>query len=273
MAAVPEQGARTGAQAVARALGILAAFEGADDLGISEIAERTGLSLSTAHRLTRALCEAGLVAQDPRTERYHLGPALVVLGRQAEERLGYARVLPLLEELSDRTGETVNLGMRAGAEVLVVLDVASRQPLRFDQGPGSRVPVHTSAMGKCLLAWSADVDAAVASLPELRPVTERTITDRDQLRRELDRVRERGWALNDEERNPGVRAVAGPVLGTDGVAIAAIAVQGPAIRMLDTRLPELAEEIAVTARQVAPLLVASARDLATAAGRRRAASR
>ena len=245
---------RSGAQSVERALGVLRAIEQADDgLGVSEIAQRRGLTVSTAHRLTRVLYDAGLVSQDPRTERYQLGPALVTLGRRAEERLGYRLALPALEKLADTTGESINLGIRAGADVLVVLNVTSGQPLRFDQAPGSRVPLHTSAMGKCLLAFSDDVDAAVNSLPELESLTATTITDRDTLRQQLRQVRERGWAINDEERTPGVRAVAAPVLDA-GLAVAAIAVQGPTIRLPDARLDELAHDIASTAAQIAPLL-------------------
>jgi DNA-binding IclR family transcriptional regulator len=256
--APPESEQRSGAQSVERALGVLRAIEQADDgLGVSEIAQRRGLTVSTAHRLTRVLCDAGLVSQDPRTERYQLGPALVTLGRRAEERLGYRLALPALEQLADTTGESINLGIRAGADVLVVLDVTSRQPLRFDQAPGSRVPVHTSAMGKCLLAFSGNIDAAVNGLPDLQPMTPSTITDRRALRQQLEEVRQRGWAINDEERTPGVRAVAAPVLD-DQRAVAAIAVQGPTIRIPDDRLDELAQEIASIAAQIAPLLAGQA---------------
>ncbi len=245
---------RSGAQSVERALAVLRAIDQAEDgLGVSEIAQRRGLTVSTAHRLTRVLCDAGLVSQDPRTDRYQLGPALVVLGRRAEDRLGYRLALPELEKLADATGESVNLGIRAGSDVLVVLDVTSRQPLRFDQAAGSLVPLYTSAMGKCLLAFGTNLGAAVESLPELRPVTPSTITDRDTLRRELEQVRNRGWAVNDEERTPGVRAVAAPVV-VEQLAVAAIAVQGPTIRVPDSRLDDLGGAIAATAARVAPLL-------------------
>src|SRR5262245_16444619 len=136
--------ARSGTQSVDRALAILRAFEaGPSDLGVTELAARAGLSVSTAHRLVRALCAAGLLRQEPRTERYQLGPALVVLGRRAEDQLGYTRALPVLEELATTTGESVNLGIRSGDDVLVILDVPSAHPLRFDQAPGTRVPIHT----------------------------------------------------------------------------------------------------------------------------------
>lgn len=246
---------RSGTQSVDRALAILRSFEDASgDLGVTELAQRSGLSVSTAHRLTRALCTAGLLRQEPRTERYQLGPALVVLGRRAEEQLGYTRALPVLQELSSQSGESVNLGIRSGDDVLVVLDVASDQPLRFDQVAGTRVPIHTSAMGKCLLAFSADPSTAVSGLPRLARVTKRTITTRTALLAELERTRGQGWAMNDEERHPGVRAVAAPVLGPDGVAFAAIAVQGPAVRVDEAHLEGLAGLVRAATATVAPLL-------------------
>lgn len=246
---------RSGAQAVERALAVLRCVEGDDDgVGITELAQRTGLTVSTTHRLARTLTEAGLLHQDPRTERYQLGPALVVLGEKAARRLGYQHALPLLEELAAATGESINLGIRAGNEVRVVLDVVSRQPLRFNQESGSRVPMHVSAMGKCLLANAGDIDAQIAGLGDLVRATHRTITDRDQLRAELELVRRRGWALNDEERNPGVRAIAAPVPAPNGGALGAIAIQGPTIRLTDDRLPELAALLDKTTHRVAPLL-------------------
>ncbi|OLT47108.1 hypothetical protein BJF85_00975 [Saccharomonospora sp. CUA-673] len=218
------------------------------------MAQQTGLTVSTAHRLARALTDGGLLSQEARSERYQLGPVLVVLGRKAEQRLGYGQALPALEGLAASTGESVNLGIRTGSEVQVVLDVPSSQPLRFDQASGTRVPIHTSAMGRCLLAFGDDVDARLTELDDLPQFTERTITDRERLREELDTVAARGWALNDEERNPGVRAIAVPVRDPDGRALAGIALQGPTVRLTDDRLDALAAELHRTAADVAPML-------------------
>ncbi len=147
---------------------------------------------------------------------------------------------PALEALAARTGESVNLGTRIGDEVLIVAHVASAHPLRFDQPVGSRVPVHASAMGKALLAGAADPGAAVAALGDLSAITGATLTTPGALLRDIELTQARGWSMNDGERDPGVRTIGAPVHGPDGRPIAAIAVQGPAIRMDDDRLPELA---------------------------------
>lgn len=263
----PAHQSRSGAQAVERALAVLRGVE-ADEAGtgITELAQRIGLTVSTTHRLARALTEAGLLLQYPRTERYQLGPALVVLGNKAAQRLGYQHALPLLEELAAATGESINLGIRTGNEVQVVLDVTSHQPLRFNQQSGSRVPMHVSAMGKCLLAAADDIGEQIEQLGDLVRATHRTITDRDQLRAELELVRERGWALNDEERNPGVRAIAAPVPAPTDGALGAISIQGPTVRITDDRLPDLADLLHKTTNRVATLL-ATAPDVVRGAGR------
>ena len=181
------------------------------------------------------------------------------LGRSAEARLGLAHALPVLEELARATGESVNLGQRLGNEVLVVLDVASSQSLRFDQPPGTRVPIHTSAMGKCLLAWDVDPAASLQRLGDLAGLTDRTITDRDRLAAELHDVRARGWAINDEERITGVRALAVPVDDGAGHAVAAIAVQGPSLRLVPARFDDVVRELQAAAVRLSPLLATERR--------------
>lgn len=247
-----EGGARTGTQAIERALGLLRVLEeGADTATLSELAERTGLSPSTTHRLARALCEAELMRQDPRTERYGFGLRLITLGQRAAHAFGVAEARVTLEALARTTGESVNLGVRDGDDVLVLLCIPSAQRLRFDQEAGSRVPAYASAMGKALLAFAEDPDEVIEALPRLARLTGSTITSRRALRSALDEVHERGWAVNDEEREAGVRTVGVPVLGPRGTAVAAIAVQGPTVRMTDARLPVIAEQARSMATEVA----------------------
>lgn len=243
---------RSGTQAVERAMAVLRVLEdGPPTLPLTDLARRTGLSPSTTHRLLRALCDAGLLRQDPDSDRYGLGPHLVVLGERAAASLGLAGARQLLDDLARQSGESVNLGLRDGDEVLVLMGVASTQRLRFDQEAGTRVPIHASAMGKVLLAFDPAGEAALRALPHLGRLTEATITSRTALRAELDEVRRRGWALNDQEREPGVRTVAAPVLAGDGSARAAVAVQGPAVRVTDDRVEALAELVRAAAAKIA----------------------
>ena len=235
-------------------MALLRSFETAPELGITELAARHQLSPSTAHRIARALVDAGFLEQDERTERYRLGVGLAELGLLTLRRIGVDHARPLLEELSAATGESVNLGVRRGDSVLVLVRVVSDQPLRFEQPEGSSVPIHTSAMGKALLAFSADPEAEVEGLAGLQRLTAHTITSKASLRADLQRVRDRGYSLNDEERNIGVRAVGAPVLSPDGVADAAIVVQGPTVRLTDRRIAEIVPMVTATAAQVAATL-------------------
>ena len=164
-------GPKTGAQAIERAIAILGCFDGPADVGVSEIADRVGITVSTAHRIVRALVAGGLLGQDPTTERYHLGLTTAVLGQLALDRLSLSGAAPRIEALAATTGEAVGLGVRVGDDVMVVLHVASPQPLRFEQRAGARVPLHVSSMGKVLLAFGPQP-------PPLDHYTYRRFTDR-----------------------------------------------------------------------------------------------
>jgi DNA-binding IclR family transcriptional regulator len=235
---------RTGAQSVARALQVLRTFEAARDQGVTEIAHRTGLTVSTAHRIVQALRADGFVDQDPFTERYRLGLSTAVMGQLALEGLGLSLAQPELDRLAATTGEACNLGVRVGDEVMVVVHVPCRQPLRFEQQVGTRVPLHVSAMGKALLAAAGEVPAR---LPRF---TERSITSRPRLAEEMDEIRARGWALNDQERDVGVRAVAAVVLDQRNRPVAAIAVQAPTVRMDDAAVERLGAAVVRSAARI-----------------------
>jgi IclR family acetate operon transcriptional repressor len=250
------EGARSGAQAVERAVALLRCFDGVSEtISLTELAHRTGLRVSTAHRIVRALVRGDLLDQDPATERYRLGRAFAVLGQAAMQGFGFHAVRPELMQLTEATGESASLGVRDGDDVLVALSAPSSQPLRFDQPTGTRLRVHASAMGKALLAFaSPDVKATVAALGALPRYTDTTITRRAALVEELLAVREQGFAPNLEERYVGVCGVAAPVLDDSGQARAAVGIRGPAARLDAARISELGPKVTATARLVATLL-------------------
>jgi Bacterial transcriptional regulator len=218
---------------------------GVGDVGEAEPQGPVGLGTGAA-RLLRAVHGVGS------------GVIVVPAGRsQQADRQTLGRVP--CDHAAVAPGGNGRTDVRSGAQsVERALAVPSPQPLRFDQLPGSRVPIHTSAMGKCLLAFAPPVPGTdveiLSGLPRLARFTDRTITRRDRLAAELRETRERGWALNDEERNPGVRAVATPVLDAAGAASAAVAIQGPAMRLPDDRLPSVARQIAEVGEALGPLL-------------------
>lgn len=250
---------KSGAQTVERAIAILNLFR-ADrlSLGITEIARQAGLNLTTAHRLVRTLVHEQFMEQDPTNEQYRLGPALAVLGRRAVEGSGVDRARPTIERLSETTGESVSVGVRSSGGVVVVIQSSSRHALRFEHPPGGAIDVHASAMGKVLMAFGEMPPAtAIEELGPLARFTAATITDRPAMLEELERVRTDGFATNREERYDGVCGVAAPVLDASGVARFAIGIQGPSVRLTDTRVAELGPLLVLAGRDVAELVLAA----------------
>jgi IclR family transcriptional regulator, acetate operon repressor len=244
-----------GSQAIERALGVLDCFMASDaELGITEIARRLQLSPSTVHRIVRALLSAGYLDQNPRTDQYYLGRSAVLLGQFAQRAMGMDQVLPVLEEVAERTGESVNFGIREDGSAIVALRVETRHALRFEQQVGTRVPLYCSALGKALLAFGADPVADVRALGRLERFTQYTITGKAALERELRDTRERGYSLDEQEKLLGVRCIGAPVLEPGGHARAAIAVQIPSVRMPRDDLPGLAPVVTGAAARIADLL-------------------
>jgi len=252
-------GSVAGTQSIMRTLSVLAAFrDNEEDLGVSELGVRVGLSASTVHRIVRALASEGYLAQNQETERYYLGRASVLLGQAANRRLGLHRVQTVLERLVDETGESMNLGVRDGGEVIVVMRTESKQPLRFSQEPGSRLPVYATGMGKVSLAHSASIDDEIKALPRpLRALTPKTIISPDELRSELIQIRRQGYSLDDGEAITGVRCVAAPIVSADGRLLAALAIQAPAVRMSRARLKQLVPVAIAAAGEIASMMPAS----------------
>ncbi len=252
-----------GTRSVDRAFAILGVFREVDiDLGVNDVARRLSLTSSTVHRIMRVLTRQGYLAQDHETEDYHLGRGAYLLGQAASRRLGLYRALPVLQRTVALSGESVNLGMRDGDEMVVLAHAESEHTLRISQRPGSRLPVHASGMGKAAMAYVASIEDEVAALAKpLRVVTANTIVSAEKLTAELQATRDRGYSLDDEEAILGVRCVGAPVVSANGHVIAALAIQGPAVRMSPLRMQELASLAIAAAKEVAEVLPASADEL------------
>lgn len=244
-----------GAQSVDRALSVLACFRnGSPDLGVSQIAGMLELKTSTAHRLVRTLLRAGFLEQDAATSRYRLGSALAEYGQIVYRQRRLHVVSPYLWELSHATGEHAALAMRHGSDVLLLTgvdaSVSESAPIT-----GSRIPLHASAMGKVLLAWADPYEADPTRIGPLTPVTARTITDADELRRELERTRRAGYALSDEEMDPGIRTVAVPIFDAAGHAAFTLAVRGRVERISRHRIRGIVEQSCEIAEKIRVALI------------------
>lgn len=249
------EGRVAGAQTISRALEVLGVLRGSNrDVGLTEISRTLSLHTSTVHRILRALAGAGYVVQSADSGRYRLGREAFLLGRAAERDLGFDAVAPLLERLRDETDESVNLVVRDGDHGLVVLRYESEQLLRFTQPTGTQIPLHCTSTGKVLLAYSGDAETEVAALGGLSELTDSTITSARALVRELKQVRKFGYSTNQGERIEGVCGVAAPVRAADGSLLAALAVQGPQVRMPQNRLDELGVRVIEVAGSVADML-------------------
>jgi DNA-binding IclR family transcriptional regulator len=217
-----------GTQAVDRAAQLLVhVVHCPEPVTFTELTAASGLAKSTTSRLLMALERSGLVQRDTRG-RFRPGEVFVSYAWRGGAEAGLITVAqPFLDRLGEATGETINLGVASGGRVEQVAQVDSTYLIGGTNWVGLGVPLHASALGKVLLAYGA---AQVPAGP-LRRVTEKTITSDATLRAELAGVRARGYAVSDEELEPGLIAIAAPVLRYDGTVVAALSVSAPTSRM------------------------------------------
>jgi len=218
-------------QSVGIALAVLEALAVAPELSLSELARRVGVAKSTAHRTCSVLTDSGMLT---RTEagKYRLGLRLIELGHLATARTSVgAHALPLLVELRHALGETVQIGVPDGGDVVYVERVEGNRALRYASDNTRRGPVHRSSCGKVLAAHVPGVLEARLKAG-LRPNTGYTIVVPDVLRDELEKVRQRGYARSVDETEIGMSSIAVPVRGSvDGPVVAAISMVGPTLRV------------------------------------------
>lgn len=244
--------ASTGTQAIDRAAQLLVlVLESEEPVGAGRLAESLELPKSTTSRLLAALARHGLVRRDGARGKLRPGPVLV---RYAQRATVQRNLVELAAEpmhaLSEASAETINLAVPSPLGIEHLAQIESPHVLAAGQWVGRRAGYHCSAVGKVFLAFGA------ATLPPepLQRVAPRTIVDRDQLARELERIRRRGWASAVDELEPGLAAIAAPVLGPGVDAIAALAVTGPGFRLARREREALAPLLVAQARAVSERL-------------------
>ena len=238
-------------QVIDRALSILDMLSAqGPDLALGEISDKLELHKSTVHRLIMVLERHKLIERNPVSGRYRLGLKLFELGTQALAQLNLRdRARPFLERLVLETSETVHLCVLDDSEVVYLDKVEPERSVRMATSVGRRNPAHCTAVGKAMMAYLplAQVESIVRK-QGMKAVTSNTITNFLELKKELAAIRERGYSVDNEEIEEGVRCVGCVVRNFSGDPVAAVSISGPAFRVTLEKVPVLATAVVAAAR-------------------------
>ena len=238
---------------VRKALQILCAFTPhTPTWTLSALSRSLRIPKSTAHNLLRTLESFGCISQNPHDKRYTLGPKIRELSlvfSSTSELL--SKAMPVLRRLCEQTRETVKLAIPSEGQVLVVGAIESTHQLHTRGDVGGRWPLHSTSLGKAILASMPPAEVRqLLGRRRLQPFTERTITTLPKLEAALGEIRDRGYALDWEENEPGVHCIAAAVTGAAGETVGAISISGPAVRISKQTVPVLAARVTEAARTI-----------------------
>ncbi len=247
--------AESGIRTLDRSLDILAALAAGGGLSLTDLAARLHQPTSTVHRMLMTLERRGMAEIDPATQQWHVGAETFRIGSAFMRRSGIVeRARPILEALMRATGETTNLGVIRNGKVLFVAQVETHEMIRAFFPLGTESPMHASGIGKALLAHRSPEEVAAFAAGGLERFTDRTLTDPAALAASLAEIRERGFALDDEERTEGMRCIAVAARDRTGSPVAGVSISGPVHRVRLDRVEEIGQHVAEAARALSRAL-------------------
>ncbi len=259
MTAEPESGKADGPyqlHSLDRAVSVLEVLGQSDTpLSLSEICQRMSLHKSTAHRSLMVLERSALIERT-QENRFRLGLKLYELGNRAVEQIDLrARVQPFFRRLSTQVGETVHLSVLQKTSVVYLDKAEPNRRVCMSSKIGTSNPVYCTSMGKAMLAFQPEevIEQIIAKIRFVRHTT-KTLTSREALLKALERVRRRGYAIDDEEIEVGVRCVGAPIFDENRRPIAAVSVSGPASRITVHSVPAIAEHLLRCCREISASL-------------------
>ena len=231
-------------QSVDRALTVLEILATRGDAGVTEIAVELGVHKSTVSRLVAVLENRGFVEQLADRGKYRLGFGIARLaGALTVQRDLAHESRSACEALAEAVRETVNVAILDAGRDVNISEVRGPASISSHNWVGQSTPPHATSSGKVLLAFTPDLDLPALLGEELPHFTEHTITDLDELRRELALVCTRGWATTVEEYEVGLNALAAPVFDHSGRVVAAVSVSGPSYRLTRSSFAEVSERL------------------------------
>ncbi|MGB7190251.1 MAG: IclR family transcriptional regulator [Acidobacteriaceae bacterium] len=241
-------------QVLDRAINILefVARQGGGEAGLPELSAAMKLHKTTTHRIAHVLESRGLLRRAPDSNRYRLGLHLYDLGCHALDNVNIRdEARPIMTRVAFEVGETVHLAVLDRAEVLYIERIEAQRSLTMGSKLGARNPVYCTALGKAILAFSpeAEIDQALAGC-RMQARTKNTITSVLSFRRELERIRDRGYSIDDEEIEDGIRCISAPVLNPADRAVAAISISGPSSRVTPDRFQIIGKTVMKAAEEL-----------------------
>ena len=227
-------------KAVDRAIHLLKTLAQMDQALLTELSLKSGVAPSSAYRLLTTMRHHEFVSFDDATQNWNIGVEAFRVGRSFGRNTSVIQAgREHLRGLMEITGETANLGIADDGDVVFVSQVETHSAIRAFFRPGTRAPMHASGVGKVLLAGMSEVDVQkILYKKGLQTFTPHTLSVLPDLMRDLVLSRIRGWALDDQESNLGMRCMAAPVFNEFGETIAGLSISGPILRISDERLGE-----------------------------------
>jgi len=243
-------------QSIERAIRILEELATEKEgLGVTELSQRVQLHKSTVHRILNTLLLYGYVERNPHTERYRLGMKLLYLGGAILDRMDIrSEARDILDALAKEVNETVHLVVPEGDKAIYVDKIDSRRTIRMYSQIGRRAPYHASAVGKAILAFLPKEEAETIISKGLERYTKNTITDPEKLRNHLEMIRRKGYAIDEEENEVGIRCIGAPVFDHTGRVVAAVSISGSILTVTRDKIPELSKKVVDSARRISEKL-------------------
>ena len=244
-------------KSVSRALDIINIISSnKDGIGVTGIAEQIDINKSSVHRLLATLVQYGYVEQDKETSRYRLGYKFLEISSKLLESIDLRKeAKPFLQELEKETNEVIHLVVYDQGEVIYIEKLEGTETLRMHSKVGRRAPMHCTAVGKAILAHlPPNVVHETIERRGLPAHTENTMTKKDELLKELIQVKQKGFALDLEENEYGIRCIAVPIFDHLGKVVAAVSISGPTIRMTEDRIEQLLGRMIQIGRKISERL-------------------
>ena len=219
-------------KSVMKAFLIMEELDKAGELSIGDLSDRLLMDKATVHRLINTIKDAGYVNQNFDNKKYSNSLKLLAMGNRVMDKIGVKHISrPFVEELAEKTGETINLGVRLGNKIIYVDKLESSSTIKVGLGIGTSVPSYCSGLGKAILAFTENEELKdIINSISFERFTDRSITEEVMLIEEFQKIRERGYSIDDEEYVIGLICIAAPIFDYHGNPVAAISVSSPKYR-------------------------------------------